>query len=107
MKRAILVTALFLAGCAQKPESIQPSYISPVTYQDWTCPQLAQESARIETALASATKQQEQARSHDVTGIILLGLPTGSMSGEAIGPEVARLKGEKNAIQQATTLKNC
>ena len=98
---------LLLVACAQKPEAIQPAYISPVTYDAWTCPQLSQESARVESALATASKQQQEARNHDVAGVILLGLPTGSMSGEAIAPEVARLKGSKDAIQQEMTLKNC
>ena len=98
---------LLLAACAAKPESIQPSYISPVVYDSWTCPQLSQESARVESALSTASKQQQNARNHDVAGVILLGLPTGSMSGEAIAPEVARLKGSKDAIQQEMTLKNC
>ena len=107
MRKAVIVMGLLLAACAQKPESIQPSYISPVTYEAWTCPQLAQESARVEAALATASKQQTDARTHDTVGVLLLGVPTGSMSGEAIAPEIARLKGTKGAIQQSMTLKNC
>jgi hypothetical protein len=107
MKKRILAVTLLLAACAAKPESIQPAYVSPVTYDSWTCPQLAQESARVESALATASKQQQAARDHDTAGILFLGLPTGSMSGEAIAPEVARLKGSKEAIQQSMTLKSC
>jgi len=107
VKTNSILLVLFLAGCAAKPESIQPSYVSPVTYDAWTCPQLGQESARVESALSTASKQQEQARSNDTVGILLLGMPTGSMSGEAVAPEVARLKGSKDAIQQEMTLKNC
>lgn len=107
VRKVSIVGVLFLAACAAKPESIQPSYISPVTYDAWTCPQLGQESARVESALATASKQQQSARDHDTAGVIFLGLPTGSMSGEAIAPEVARLKGSKDAIQQEMTLKNC
>jgi hypothetical protein len=107
MKRSILIATLLLSACAQKPEAIQPSYVSPVTYDAWTCPQLAQESARIESALSQASTQQNTARSHDVAGVLLLGVPAGSMSGESIAPEIARLKGTKGAIQQSMTLKNC
>lgn len=107
MKAKILIATLLLSACAQKPEAIQASYVSPVTYDAWTCPQLGQESARIESALAQSSTQQETARSHDVAGVLLLGIPTGSMSGESIAPEIARLKGTKAAIQQSMTLKNC
>ena len=102
-----IVPIVFLTACAAKPESIQPAYVSPVTYDSWTCPQLAQESARVESALTTASKQQTDARTHDTVGVLLLGIPTGSMSGEAVAPEVARLKGSKEAIQQEMTLKSC
>ena len=107
MKKPLVLFAFVLAACAQKPESIQPSYVSPVTYDAWTCPQLAQESARVEAALATASKQQKDARTGDTVGVLLLGMPTASMSGEAVAPEIARLKGSKEAIQQSMTLKNC
>jgi len=107
MKKMLVLAAIVLAACAQKPEAIQPSYVSPVTYQDWSCPQLAQEAARVESALAVASKQQKDARTSDTVGVLLIGLPTASMSGEAVGPEIARLKGNKEAIQQSMTLKNC
>lgn len=107
MRKSLLIVASFLAACAQRPEAIQPSYVSPVTYDAWTCEQLAQEAARVESALAVASKQQKDARTGDTVGILLVGLPTASMSGEAIAPEIARLKGNKEAIQQSMTLKNC
>jgi hypothetical protein len=107
MKYSAVFMMLFLMGCAMKAESIQPSYVSPVSYDSYTCKQLGQEAARIEAALATASKQQNQARTNDTVGVLLIGMPVSSMSGEAIAPEVAKLKGEKNAIQQASTLKNC
>ena len=107
MKFIWIVPVFLLAGCAARPESIQPSYVSPVTYDAYSCPQLSQEAARVESALATASKQQSDARTHDTVGVLLIGMPTGSMSGEAIAPEVARLKGTKDAIQQEMTLKNC
>jgi hypothetical protein len=107
MKKIICAIAVLLAGCAQKAESIQPSYVSPVGYESYTCKQLGQESARVESALATASQQQNKARTGDVVGVLLIGLPTSSMSGEAIAPEVAKLKGEKSALQQVAITKNC
>ncbi|MDX6807143.1 hypothetical protein [Terrihabitans rhizophilus] len=101
------VAVLGTAACAQKPETIQASYISDVGYQSWRCDQLAGEAPRIEAALAQASAQQNQTRSNDTAGVIFLGLPVSSMSGGNVAPEIARLKGEKEAIRRAMTLKDC
>jgi hypothetical protein len=60
----------------------------------------AVESARLNQALARASTQQEQARGNDTVGVILLGLPVSSLSGDNIAPEIARLKGELEAIHR-------
>lgn len=108
MRKLLVIGALAaLAGCAQSPESIQPAYVSPATYNGWTCSQLAEESARLSTALAQASKQQESARTGDTIGVIFLGLPVSSMSGSNVAPEVARLKGAVNAVSETQTKNNC
>lgn len=100
--------AIFLlSGCAKKPESIAASYVSANTYQDFTCKQLAEESQRLEAAYVVAAKQQENARTNDTVGVILLGLPVSSLSGDNIAPEIARLKGERNALYSASRTKGC
>ncbi|WP_281405000.1 hypothetical protein [Nitratireductor sp. XY-223] len=43
---------------------------------------------------------------NDVVGVILIGLPVSSLSGDNIAPQIARLKGEKEAIRQAQ-IKRC
>lgn len=99
--------ALLVAGCAKSPGSIAPSYVSPVLYQDWSCKQLAQEDARLSDALVTASAQQEKARSNDIAGVILIGLPVSSMSGDNIAPEIAHLKGQQQTVQRAMITKNC
>ena len=46
-------------------------------------------------------------RSQRPVGVIFLGLPTGSMSGGNIAPEIARLKGEIEAVNRAQRIKGC
>jgi hypothetical protein len=105
---AILVAiAVLLGGCAKSPESIAPAYVSDITYRPLSCNDLAIESARLNQALARASTQQEQARGNDTVGIILLGLPVSSLSGDNVAPEVARLKGELEAIHRASLQKKC
>ena len=96
-----------VAACAKSPESISPSYISEMHYRGWTCDQLGQEEVRLSHALAVASKQQEKARSNDIIGVIFIGLPVSSLSGDNIAPEIARLKGENEALNRAMILKNC
>lgn len=106
-----LIILIFLlaiiSGCAAKPESISPQYISHMTYKDWTCEQLGQEQNRIVNALSTACEAQYQARSNDIAGVILIGLPVSSLSGSNQAAQISRLKGELQAIQQTGTLKNC
>src|SRR5882724_1225704 len=99
--RAIIAaaTAIMLTGCAQSRESVQPAYASEVPYESWTCDQLGQEGANLSAALSQASKQQEDARTGDTVGVILLGLPVSSMSGSNVAPEIARLKGQINAVR--------
>lgn len=73
----------------------------------YTCVQIGQEMARVESALTAASAQQNKARTNDTVGVIFLGLPVSSLSGDNIAAEIARLKGEKDALHRAGVLKNC
>jgi hypothetical protein len=90
-------------GCAKSPESIAPAYVSTVNFQSWSCNQLAEEGRRLSQALAEA----RNARTNDTIGVIFLGLPVSSLSGDNIAPQIANLKGQMVAVQQAGSSKNC
>ena len=96
-----------LGACAASPESIPPSYISPVVFQNWTCEQLSAEGYRLAAATAQASSRQEQAVTNDTVGVLLLGLPLGSMSGQNIAPELGKLKGEHEAVYRVAVEKKC
>ena len=104
---AVLPIALLAGACAKAPEAITASYVSDLQYQNLSCPQLASESSRLYDALATASGQQRQARSNDVVGVILIGLPVSSLSGDNIAPEIARYKGELEAIHRVGLSKGC
>jgi hypothetical protein len=110
MESKLVVIALAcaaLVGCATKPEAIAPSYVSTVPYETWTCKQLTEETVRVEQALATASAQQSQARSNDIAGVLLIGLPVSTMSGENVAPQIASLKGQRDAVAQTMIRKNC
>lgn len=107
----IVVVLVFLASllssCAQAPEEVRPAYVSSVAYDGWSCRQLGEEQARLQTALATASAQQSQTRANDVAGWVFLGLPVASMSGGNVAPEIANYKGQIEAVQQAMIRKSC
>lgn len=101
------LAAFIVAGCAKSPESIAPAYVSQLNYQNLTCQQLAEENARLTQALAVASKQQQNARTNDTVGVILLGLPVSSLSGDNIAPQIADEKGQIEAIRQRQLAMGC
>ena len=94
-----------VAGCATAPENIAPAYVSHMAYLQFTIEQLGQEEARLQAALSSSSDAQRKARSNDTLGVIFLGLPVSSLSGSNQASNVARLKGELEAVQKAIILK--
>ena len=114
MKRAhlILLAPLLLAGCATNPKDIEAAYVSPVPYQSMTCDQLAAEASRVSQAASAATGQQQSQANRDAVAVgvsLIVFWPAIFFVGgdKATAAEVARLKGEMNAIEQASVARNC
>jgi hypothetical protein len=63
--------------------------------------------ARVNAAYAAASDQQHKARSNDTMGVIFLGLPVSSLSGQNVAGQVATLKGHQEAISRSATLRSC
>lgn len=104
---AISAAAFLLAGCAKAPEDIPPSFVSDTSYTSWSCQNLTIEGQKLGAGMSSAYSKQRTAREGDTVGVILLGLPVASLTGDNVAPEVARLKGEYEAVRRAATAKNC
>ncbi|MCB1512767.1 MAG: hypothetical protein KDJ36_17870 [Hyphomicrobiaceae bacterium] len=102
-----ICAALLLSACAKTPESIGPAYVSTFQYQNYSCDQLREEQQRLDVAYATAAAQQQQARRNDTLGVILIGLPVSSLSGDNIAAQIASLKGQQEAVQKTIIEKNC
>ncbi len=106
------LAALMLAGCASKAADVAPAYVSPLQYQSFTCPQLAAEAQRVSQAAAIASGTQDSQATKDAVattvGVIVfwpsLFLVNGDKQNAA---QLAQLKGDMDAIQQASIQKNC
>ena len=115
MIRNIVATAAMAAlvsGCATNPKDIAPSYVSPILYQNLTCEQLAQEAARVSQAAAVSNGAQANQASKDAVmttvGVVLFWPSLFFIGGDkGNAAEVARLKGEMQAIEQANISKSC
>lgn len=104
---AVILCSVIMMGCAAKPENIPPAYVSHIGYTSWDCQQLREEQTRLVSALSTASDAQRQARSNDIAGVILIGLPVSSLSGANQASNIARLKGELDALQKAMIQEKC
>jgi hypothetical protein len=103
---------LALASCAKDASQVAAVYVSPITYQNYTCPQLAEEASRVSARAAQAAGVQDQKATNDKitmgVGLVVfwpvLLMTKGNDENTA---ELARLKGTMDAIEQASIQKNC
>ena len=108
----LAVLAALLAGCATPPKDIAPAYVSTGLYENLTCPQLRAEAEGLSARVSAAYGRQEQNRGNDVAmttvSLVLFWPAAFFMKGDgAAAAEVARLKGEMQAIEQVNRIKNC
>jgi hypothetical protein len=101
--RNLFVVAAFaaLAGCASSASEISPAYVSPILYQNYTCPQLAQVAG-----------VQDSKRTNDAVmttvGVVIFWPALFAVKGDgATAAELGQLKGQMQAIEQQSILKKC
>lgn len=104
--------SLVLAGCASKSKDVKATYVSPSLYQNMTCSQLANEAQNLSSRAATAAGVQDKNASNDAVrttvGIVLFWPAILFNNGDnAHTAELARLKGEMQAIEDAARRKNC
>ena len=112
--RAIVVLGVagLAAGCASNSKDIKAAYVSPMTYDAYSCEQLTQENQRLQIQISSTAGDVDQRASGDKVkmgvGLILFWPTLLFLKGN--GPqaqEYARLKGEHEALEGAYIRKNC
>ena len=91
-----------VAGCAAKPEKIEAELVSHEAYLNWGCGKLEEEQSRLVYELSTASDEQRKHRNADSL-FLLFGGPTGF----TLEPEIAKLKGELEAVQEALIIKEC
>lgn len=102
---------ILVAGCASKSENIQATYMSPMLYESYSYEQLAQEGHRVAARAAEVAGIQDKNRKNDTikttVGVILFWPILFANEGDGQTAELAQLKGQKKAIEEASIKKNC
>lgn len=107
-----LAGAMFVAGCAKDADQVSATYVSPVLYDNYTCPQLTEEAQRVSSRAAQAAGVQDQKATNDKVamgvGLVIfwpaLLFTKGNDENTA---ELARLRGQMEAIEQTSIKKKC
>lgn len=115
MKKKITLLAIVsmtVSGCADKSQNVQSSYISPLSYQSFSCSQIEQEARRVSARVSQVAGVQDKNAQGDAvaTGVALvLFWPAAFFIGgnKENAAELSRLKGELEALEQASIAKNC
>lgn len=109
MKKNILLiglAVLMLLGCAKRPESISSAYISHEKYTHMECTELNTKMADAREVLSKFSEMQNSKATQDAWGVFLLAVPFSQLSGDHEA-EVAKWKGEVEAIETAQVVKKC
>ncbi len=116
MRSVVFIVAagavLSATGCAKRADQISASYVSPIAYQNYTCEQIAQESLRISARAQQVAGTQDKKASRDAVamgvGIVIFWPALFAINGDdQQTAELARLRGEMEALEQASIQKNC
>lgn len=108
----LVAVAVGVSACATSSGDIAASYVSPMQYQPYDCAQIASELQRVQSRSAQLAGRLDEAAANDkvLTGVgAVLFWPAlfalgGTKQQEA---EYARLKGEHDALTQASIARRC
>ena len=114
MRTAYLIVAagLVLAGCAKRADTISAAYVSPFQYEKFTCDQVAEEARRITSRAAIVAGVQDEKATRDAVamgvGLIVFWPALFAVGGnDQQTAELARLRGELEALEQVSIRKRC
>ena len=107
----IVLLAGILSACASKSSKIDANYVSPLMYASYDCEMLTGEYARLIQRSNSVNKKQDDVASKDGVatgvGLVLFWPALFFIDNDDMREEVAQLKGEVIAVEQASVQKKC
>jgi len=98
-------------GCAKSPDRISPAYCSPAMYQSYNCQQIEQEIHRVNHHLQEICGKQRAEAGKDAAamavGMVVFWPALFFLIGDDKKDEIARLKGEYEALETVAIQKEC
>lgn len=115
MKRPIaaaVACAYLLSGCATSSSNISAQYVSPMQYQGYDCQQIRMEMQRVVGRVNQISGRLDEAANNDKmlvgVGLVLFWPALFALGGtKGQEQELSRLKGEYDALSQASIEKKC
>ena len=103
---AVALAAIGLNGCATRPESIHASFVSHEKFVYLDCAALTARMSDTKAELEKLSRQQHYWANADAVGVFLVLVPVSKLVGDYEG-DIARLKGEVEAIETAQVKIKC
>lgn len=107
----VFMLAMSTAGCAQRSKNIQASYVSPLQFQHYNCSQIGQEISRVNRKVMEVSGAQDSAATKDAVamgvGMVIFWPALFFMIGGDRKDELAKLKGEYDALESMAVEKEC
>ena len=101
-----LICSLMLVGCATRPDSISASYIAHEKFMNNTCSELSVLRADARTDLQTYSSKQNSKANWDAVSVWFTLIPASQLTGD-VEADVAKAKGEVEAIETAQAVKDC
>ena len=100
-----------LTGCASKAQNISAAYVSPLLYQSFNCTQVGDEIGRVSRKVMEVSGQQDNTANKDAVavgvGLVIFWPALFFLAGGEHKDELARLKGEYDALESVAVSKEC
>ena len=109
MKKLIsltLLASLALTACAKPPSKIAPAVVSSNEYSDLSCTKLVNMLSDTSSKLEKAEKSQRGKVAADAATVFFILIPVSTMAGD-YEADVARYKGENQALERTLANKTC
>src|SRR5262249_48475748 len=99
-------------GCASRSDQVASAYVSPYQFEALNCAQLADAGQAISYRASTAAGAQDQKATRDAiatTAAVVIFWPAAFFVGgnDQTAAELARLRGELEAIEQVSIRKKC
>lgn len=102
-----LCCLMLIASCAKAPDKIAAADVGPNVYRGYSCKQLAENKIKYKHDLENLSAEQKSAAEGDAWGVVLLGIPVSSMSGNDKEASISITKGHIQGIEEEQQRKGC